>query len=170
MDVPALVQQVLRETYLEAAEDPRHYAEGVRELNRRKKAIREYLAALRKLMANVVSTARERAMDVCQGDKNDEMLATVIEEHGHDYDLGEVECELCIPDRVPPDSLKNVRLLEDESARWNERLAVIGDDAQLAHFDLQNALQKQQQTLEMMSRISKMVHDTAMAVMRGLGD
>ena len=43
------------------------------------------------------------------------------------------------------------------------------DDAQLANVDLQNVLQKQQQTLQMMSNISKMLHDTAMAVIRKIG-
>lgn len=47
-----------------------------------------------------------------------------------------------------------------------EDLNSVGDDAQLANVDLQNMLQKQQQTLQMMSNISKMLYDTAMAVVR----
>lgn len=43
------------------------------------------------------------------------------------------------------------------------------DDAQLANVDLQNTLQKQQQTLQMMSNISKMLYDTANAVIRKIG-
>jgi hypothetical protein len=50
-----------------------------------------------------------------------------------------------------------------------ERQIATGDDAQLANVDLQNMLQKQQQTLQMMSNISKMLHDTAMAVIRKIG-
>jgi hypothetical protein len=49
------------------------------------------------------------------------------------------------------------------------KLAGVGDDAQLANVDLQNVLQKQQQTLQMMSNISKMLHDTAQAVIRKMG-
>lgn len=45
----------------------------------------------------------------------------------------------------------------------------VGDDAQLANVDLQNVLQKQQQTLQMMSNISKMLYDTAMSVIRKIG-
>jgi len=45
----------------------------------------------------------------------------------------------------------------------------IGEDGQLANVDLQNALQQQQQTMQMMSNISKMMHDTAMAVIRNIG-
>lgn len=44
-----------------------------------------------------------------------------------------------------------------------------GDDAQLANVDLQNMLQKQQKTLQMMSDISKELTDTAMAVIRKIG-
>jgi hypothetical protein len=43
------------------------------------------------------------------------------------------------------------------------------DDAELAHVDLQNMLQKQQQTLQMLSNISKMLHDTAMSIIRKIG-
>ena len=49
------------------------------------------------------------------------------------------------------------------------QLSAVGDDAQLANTDLQNVLQKQQQTLQMMSNISKMLHDTAMAIIRKIG-
>jgi hypothetical protein len=45
----------------------------------------------------------------------------------------------------------------------------VGDDAQLANVDLQNRLQKQQQTNQMISTISKMLSDTAMAVIRKFG-
>lgn len=50
-----------------------------------------------------------------------------------------------------------------------DKLNSIGDDAQLANVDLQNVLQKQQQTLQMMSNISKLVHDTAMSLIRKIG-
>ena len=42
-------------------------------------------------------------------------------------------------------------------------------DAQMADQDLQNALQKQQQALQMLSNISKNINDTAMAVIRKIG-
>ena len=55
-----------------------------------------------------------------------------------------------------------VKNLEDE-------LNVAGDDAQLANVDLQNAVQIQQQTLQMMSNISKALHDTALSIIRKIG-
>ena len=63
--------------------------------------------------------------------------------------------------------------LESEMAahirELERKLNSIGDDAQLANVDLQNVLQKQQQTLQMMSNISKMLYDTAQSVIRKLG-
>lgn len=50
-----------------------------------------------------------------------------------------------------------------------DQLSQVGDDAQLANVDLQNTLQQQQQTLQMMSNIAKMLHDTALATVRKLG-
>jgi len=59
--------------------------------------------------------------------------------------------------------------LTEEIARWERMLDSIGDDAQLADVDLQNILQKQQQTLQMMSNISKMLYDTSNSVIRKIG-
>jgi len=49
-----------------------------------------------------------------------------------------------------------------------EKLNSIGDDAQLANIDLQNALQKQQQLIQILSNMSKALHDTAMAIIRNI--
>jgi hypothetical protein len=58
---------------------------------------------------------------------------------------------------------------EDEIKKWEEKLNSLGDDAQLANVDLQNILQKQQQTLQMMSNISKMLFETVQGVIRKFG-
>ena len=59
--------------------------------------------------------------------------------------------------------------LENYIADLEEQLSTVGDDAQLANIDLQNILQKQQQTLQTMSNVSKMLHDTAIAIIRKMG-
>jgi hypothetical protein len=43
-----------------------------------------------------------------------------------------------------------------------------GDDAQLANLDLQNALQKQQQTYTMMSNVMKTMHDTSKSIIQNV--
>ena len=66
-------------------------------------------------------------------------------------------------------SLLEALVLEEEIKQWEEKLNSIGDDAQLANVDLQNILQKQQQTLRMMSNISQMLYHTAQSVIRKIG-
>jgi hypothetical protein len=48
-------------------------------------------------------------------------------------------------------------------------LSSVGDDAQIAQLDLQNMLQKQQQILQTLSNVSKVLFDTAMAIIRKIG-
>ncbi|KKL64129.1 hypothetical protein LCGC14_2168140 [marine sediment metagenome] len=50
-----------------------------------------------------------------------------------------------------------------------EDLANMDEDDQLSNVDLQSALQKQQQTLQMLSNVSKMLHDTSLALIRKIG-
>ena len=45
----------------------------------------------------------------------------------------------------------------------------IGDEAQLANVDLQSVLQQQQQTLQMVSNVSKTLSDTTMSTIRKIG-
>ncbi len=52
---------------------------------------------------------------------------------------------------------------------WEEELQGVGDDAQMANIDMQNVLEKQQQTMQMLSNVSKMLHDTTMAIIRKIG-
>lgn len=59
--------------------------------------------------------------------------------------------------------------LDDQIKKLEAQLQAIGDDAQLANVDLQNTLQKQQQVLQTMSNISKMLYDTAQSVIRKMG-
>jgi hypothetical protein len=73
-------------------------------------------------------------------------------------------------------SVEKAKLYIDQSEeldaaikKWEGELSGLGDDAQLANIDLQNMMQKQQQTIQMLSSISKVLHDTAMAVIRKIG-
>ncbi|MDH3825463.1 MAG: hypothetical protein OES14_06690 [Nitrosopumilus sp.] len=50
-----------------------------------------------------------------------------------------------------------------------KKLSSVGDEAQVAKIELQNSLQKQQQTLQTLSNVSKDAHDTAMSVIRKIG-
>ena len=168
-DINALVQEVLREAYLQTTEDLRSYAEKVRYYNQMKKALREYLSSLREFKANTISAARTRNISLCSGAPNDlKVLHEIFTESARPYDLGPIEYELCIPNRIPPEEVSSLTQLDTEIASWETKLNSIGDDAQLANVDLQNILQKQQQLLQMLSNISKVTHDTAMEIIRNI--
>lgn len=54
-------------------------------------------------------------------------------------------------------------------ALWIKQLKELGEDAQLSNIDMQNQLQKQQEAMNMLSNLSKQLHETAMAIIRKLG-
>ena len=62
---------------------------------------------------------------------------------------------------VSADSIK-------QTMQTQVKLSGVGDDAELANIDLQNVLQKQSQVLQIISNVSKMLHDTAMSVARNM--
>ena len=64
---------------------------------------------------------------------------------------------------------QTIEELQSDIHRSESRIAFTGDDAQLANVDLQNILQKQQQALQMMSNLSKVLYDTAQAIIRKMG-
>lgn len=69
-----------------------------------------------------------------------------------------------IPTPTGPAAVKQ----QADIVHLEQKLKDGGDDAGIANVDLQNALQKQQQTLQMMSKISKSMHQGAMNVIRNM--
>lgn len=138
MDVEALIQWVLRQSYLETSADLKAYADKVRYYNELKQTIREELAKARQGRPVRAIAFEPYRLDGAAIKSAPPRVMTKVEQDQY------------------------VKALED-------KLASIGDDAQLANVDLQNMLQKQQQTLQTMSNVSKMLHDTAMAVIRKIG-
>lgn len=71
-------------------------------------------------------------------------------------------------EQTPPSTVDTVEKMEAYVKYLEEQMNSVGDDAQLANVDLQNCLQKQQQTMQMMSTISKMLHEVTMAIIRNM--
>jgi uncharacterized membrane protein len=69
-----------------------------------------------------------------------------------------------------PKILNTPGQLDDYIKGLEDDLQSVGDDSQLVNSDLQAALNKQQQTLQMMTNIAKMLHDTTLAIVRKTGD
>ena len=169
-DVFAQIQEAMRDSYLEASEDLRYYAEKVRDFNRHKSAVRDYIRALREVRATVLSDAREHTVNLRADVEEDAAVLTkLFDKHAHAYTNSEVEYELGIPNRVPPKGTTTTPSLDAEISKWEEALNSIGDDTRLVSVDLQNALQRQQQAVQYLSNVSKMLHDTSMSIIRNIG-
>jgi hypothetical protein len=155
VDVNALIQWVLRKSYLETNRDLQFYAEKVRYFNELKRAIRDHLSSIREQYSGWVRI---------NGGATNRFRPTTVR-------------DLIIPAATSlPLNITYVNKTLRSRAEWEAyikalegRLNTVGDDAQLANIDLQNMLQKQQQVIQLMSNVSKMLHDTAMAVIRKIG-
>lgn len=144
-DINAIIQLVLRESYLDTTEDLKHYAEKVKYYNSAKQRIREYADRMRddlKEMHNASDSLHKKLKKV---EKSAKRLRRDWKHH-----------------------LSVVSDFENYIQEYEEKLSTIGDDAQLANIDLQNSVQKLTQTMQMMSTISKQMHDTAMSIIRNI--
>ena len=190
VDIDALVQYVIRQSYLETNNDLKFYADKVRHCNEMKKAIRDHLAEVRKLHLEWVRQAPSQGIDPEQGPTSSHppVLRRLILPQPQTPPIGLVSRQRATGTRA---ALRKPNRPEARSApgrptyqpwtvvskaewetyiqTWEQRLRTIGDDAQLANIDLQSALQRQQQTMQMMSQVSKQLHDTALAVTRKMG-
>jgi hypothetical protein len=148
LDVEALVAHVLRLAYLETSADLREQAKKVAFYNEMKRQTRQHLQEVRgRLAARATKNDTISVQTLAIASKTTAKKPVV---RGKAQVMTEIR------------AVEYMRDLEDE-------LSTIDDDAQLANVDLQNALQKQQQTLQMMSNISKSLHDTAQSIIKKLG-
>ncbi len=193
-DVNDLVQQVLREAYLETTQDLSFYAQKVAFYNDLKKKIRADITALRKALSDnagapndaantakpikfplddidtdafVTQPSGERVPNPQFGLPRYPGAAEAVSRWASIPELDAAGTMIATREDEPdldiwPTKEELNNAIEDRESQLNS----VGDDAQLANVDLQNILQKQQQTLQMMSNISKVLHDTAMAVAR----
>jgi hypothetical protein len=149
-EMMALAGLVLRRAYLETTADLAGYAERVSFFNALRKRVRDALRATREAVA-AAAAAGAKVVEVPS------LLVRTEFAAGRSPVLARTMIEVDLTE-----ARARIRKLE-------EVLQTVGDDAQLANIDLQDALQKQQQTLQTMSSISKMLHDTALAVIRKIG-
>ena len=145
-DVVALVQFALCEAYQETNADLLRYAEKIKFFNELEKAIREEISRLR-----VFKSSLER------GDRQTDFLPNMS------------VWQRLTSNYRPPAVIRATDPIDAILSEWEEERRTISYDAQLANVDMQNQLQKQQQAMQTMSNISKMLHDTAMAVIRKIG-
>lgn len=157
-DVGAYVQYVLRDAYNSTTADMEVFAKKTKWLNDLKKEIRNELERARGIAssANVATLADTATLPTPPGPVTPKTFNTDPTAAGGAFSV----------DGTP---LTTKAQLKSYIENLEQKLQTAGDDAQLAQVDLQNILQKQQQTLQLMSNISKMLHDTAMSVIRKIG-
>jgi hypothetical protein len=163
-DVNALVQQVLREAYLSSTQDLNFYAQKVQFYNDLKKKIRNDITEMRKVLSAHAGDEDTTPINLAAEGVPEELRHPWSGTPAIDTQTGQFLAARELNEGIPDDTTKEG--LSNYIDDLEQKLNSVGDDAQLANVDLQNMLQKQQQTLQMMSNISKMLHDTAMAVLR----
>lgn len=172
-DVSQTLFAVMKEAVADTNEDKKYFLEEMKDHNEQAEALSDYLGTLVEASANlaeqakgkregssppVIARAEPSALEqAADADRFAELVTG--------FATAKEELRALVTDR----SASDIRAFEDEIRAWEEKLNGVGDDAQLANVDLQNILQKQQQTLQMMSNISKMLYDTAQSVIRKMG-
>jgi hypothetical protein len=149
MDVNALVKWVMRDSYLQASSELQSYADKLKYFLEQKKTLRGEIRRVREHIQKFSSEGKMQSSPV----------------------VFVPDDRLSKAGLVPPGKpIATKASLAAYLEKLEKSLASTSDDEQLADVDLQNVLQKQQQTLQMLSNISKSLHDTAMATIRKIGD
>jgi hypothetical protein len=147
-DLRAVALVAVRQAYLDVNPPLRDAADRVRLAHETREAISRHLAALRGHSASLRGGARVTVPAVAEVRRFQPGRDSLLAWRQASMSKSELDAYL---------------------KAMEEKLNAVGDDAQLANVDLQNQLQKQQQTLQMLSTISKQLSDTAMAVIRKIG-
>lgn len=186
LDINAFVQYVLRESYLSNTQDLQFHAQKVRFFNELKQNIRDELSRLRGIQAELaVAFKPDGSVDLSKLSSEDKTAIDKALDPGVIGGIGVVNYA-DTPDengRVirAADDPKHPELSSDYLQNWDsepgiqeklgasiqameQKLNSVGDDAQLANIDLQNILQKQQQAINSMTNISKLMFDLAMRI------
>ncbi len=75
---------------------------------------------------------------------------------------------LGLPSTIPPLAYSSSDL-DALVKKFDEELTQLGEDGQIANIDLQDQLQKTQQTLQLLTTVKKQLSDTALNVVRAIG-
>jgi len=169
VDITTLAQQVLRESHRQATEDLNSAVEALRASNESRKAVRAYVAALRKFRVRVIAAARAKGLGLCpDDDKSLRGIAALFQQHAQTYTVGDLEYALCIPPRVPAKGVQDFAQLDTEIAKWNDDLSFMADDAQLSSMRLQLAMERRQQLILTLSGLMKTISSTMASITSNL--
>ena len=149
VDINALVQFVLRESYLQTNKDLESYAEKVKYFNEVKKKLREELAQARRHAQPSAVTRLPPGR--AAADKPQAAAPTPTSRSS------------------VPHNTSTAAVSDLEIRNLDSRLVAAEKDEQLANLELQKQMNKRQQTLQTLSNVAKQMHDTAMSIIRKIG-
>ena len=149
-DVDTLTNWVLNQAYLETSPDLKMRANKIRFFNEQKGAAYASRAELERLRTTLLRRNAPRTATI-----RPVTLAPTYRPGGRAVSLGEPKTATV--ESVASD-LQGVVMLCNKA----------DENADAANIDLQNALKNQQQTLQTMSNVSKVMHDTAKAIISNM--
>ena len=156
LDVEALIQLVLHQAYQASSDDLRSHALRLDYCTSLKNTLRDELAVARRFLSdNVEGSELKRPY----GRKRFSTLAVV----GPDG-------KMSVRPGQPDGDAKDVKQLEDYIKGLESQLATVGEDSQMAQLKLQAMVQRQQQTLQSLSNLTKSFHETHMSIIRKIGN
>lgn len=173
-DINSMIQNVLKDSYQEITQDLAFYRDKVKFFNNLKKQMRSHLRELRnsrrKTRRKTQYAGKRRRYFIKVKD-----FSTALFFSGKNVTPGKWGRPGSL-NFIPPKKnyvLKTVEItdkekLEDEIKKMEKKLQDIGDDSAKANMDLQNALLNNQQLMQKMSNIQKMLNDSAKAIIRNL--
>ncbi|HET6344020.1 MAG TPA: hypothetical protein VFH51_03760, partial [Myxococcota bacterium] len=159
MDVNQLIQWVMREAYVNNTEDLKIYAQRVK-----------YFTDLRRVLRTEISRARKFQSDHRQGHGGDASLDAPFDRKRFDTEPRvTADGAWQVREPQPDGEVTDGKAVEAYIKDLEQLLSGVGDDAQMAQLELQNMSQRQQQVMQMLSNLSKVLHDTSMAIIRKIG-
>ena len=157
-DPADLVQWVIRQAQADGAVDIQSYAHKLHFSTQLKEIIREELSRARKFRSDH-STVKDGVMDA----PFDRLTIRRDPEIGADG----------VPKVRPLEKAGEITRMEELDAHIADlqtMLASTGEDMQTSQLELQNMMQRQQQVMNVLSNLSKTLHETSMAIIRKIGN
>lgn len=158
-DPADLVQWVIRQAHADGSLDIQSYAHKLHFSTQLKETIREELSRARKFRSEQGAQVKDGVMAV-------PFEAVTI---SRDPEIG--------PDGVPrvrepapAGEIVRVEALDAHIADLQNMLASTGEDMQISQLELQQMTQRQQQVMNVLSNLSKALHETSMAIIRKIGN
>jgi hypothetical protein len=158
-DPADLVQWVMRQAHADGALDIQGYAHKLHFSTQLKEIIREELSRARKFRSDHAASLKDGVMDA----PFDRLTISRDPEIGADG----------VPQVRPlqkAGEITRVEELDAHIADLQNMLASTGEDMQISQLELQNMMQRQQQVMNVLSNLSKALHETSMAIIRKIGN